>query len=56
VDVNILERRDGSKNEEIYIGKLMKEIVVVIAKCNLPLVFSYMEMSLFLEKMYFFPH
>ena len=32
----------------------MKEIKIVIEKCNLPLIFSYMEMNLFFEKMYLF--
>lgn len=29
-------------------------MAIVISKCGLPLVFSYMEMNLFLEKMYVF--
>lgn len=29
----------------------MKEIKTVIEKCNLSLIFSYMEMNLFFEKM-----
>jgi len=30
----------------------MKEIKIVMEKCHLPLIFTYMEMNLFFEKMY----
>ena len=51
VDVDIHEKRDNTKNEEMVIGRLMREMTVVMNRCSLALVFSYMELNLFLEKM-----